>query len=62
MCRPVRCRTCERTTWAGCGLHVSQVRAKVPAEDWCAGHDAVVSPRRPESQGWLRRLFGHRSG
>jgi len=39
MCRPVRCRTCGATTWAGCGLHVAEVRAQVPPADWCPGHD-----------------------
>jgi hypothetical protein len=27
---------CGKTTWAGCGAHVEQVRAMVPAERWCA--------------------------
>jgi hypothetical protein len=52
MCRPVRCRTCGLTTWAGCGQHVAQVRAMVPAEAWCEGHPD--QPRR----GLLARLLG----
>ena len=32
MCRAVRCKTCGKTTWAGCGQHVSQVMAGVPAQ------------------------------
>ena len=31
MCRPVTCKTCGKTTWAGCGQHVAQVKAAVPA-------------------------------
>ena len=53
MCRPVTCKACGRTTWAGCGQHVAQVRARVPAGQWCSGH--------PEAQraggGFLGRLL-----
>ena len=52
MCRPTKCRTCGKTTWAGCGQHVSQVKARVPAGQWCAGHPAA------ERRGWLQRLTG----
>ncbi|WP_196814512.1 hypothetical protein [Nocardia sp. BMG111209] len=41
MCQPVPCTTCGKTTWAGCGQHVDQVRAAVPAEQWCPGHPAA---------------------
>ena len=54
MCRPVKCRTCGKTTWAGCGQHVAQVRASVPAGGWCAGH-----PRSERAGGgWLGRFLG----
>ncbi|MEP9381447.1 hypothetical protein [Nocardioides sp. KR10-350] len=51
MCRPVRCKTCGKTTWAGCGQHVAQVRAGVPTDQWCPGH-----PDEPAT-GLLSRLF-----
>lgn len=54
MCRPTTCRTCRKTTWAGCGQHVAQVRAMVPADQWCPGH-----PGEPRS-GLLARLLGRR--
>lgn len=38
MCQPVKCKVCGKTTWAGCGQHVQQVKASVPAGQWCAGH------------------------
>lgn len=44
MCQPVRCRQCGKTTWTGCGRHVDAVRATVPADRWCDGHDRL----RPE--------------
>lgn len=53
MCRPVTCRTCGLTTWAGCGQHVAQVRAGVPDDQWCTGH-----PDEPAAGGLLRRLLG----
>lgn len=53
MCRPTACRTCGLTTWAGCGSHVAQVRAMVPADQWCTGHPDL--PARPTL---LDRLLG----
>ena len=38
MCRAVRCKTCSKTTWSGCGQHVNQVLAGVPRADRCPGH------------------------
>jgi hypothetical protein len=39
MCHPVPCEVCGKVTWAGCGLHIEEVRAMVRPEDWCPGHD-----------------------
>ena len=50
MCRAVRCKQCGRTTWAGCGQHVAAVKARVPDDQWCPGHE------KPESTGLLKRL------
>ena len=52
MCRPTTCRTCGKTTWAGCGMHVDQVMARVPRENRCPGHGAA------ERRGLLSRLLG----
>ena len=54
MCRAVRCKTCGKTTWAGCGQHVNQVLAGVPRADRCPGHPKAE--RR--SGGFLSKLFG----
>ncbi len=54
MCRPVRCRSCGRTTWSGCGMHVAQVKAGVPASEWCPGHE------RSDRGGVLRRWLSGR--
>ncbi|MDF1706405.1 MAG: hypothetical protein P1U38_16695 [Aeromicrobium sp.] len=47
MCRPVRCKQCDKITWAGCGQHVAAVRAMVPDDNWCPGHDGQKPPRKP---------------
>lgn len=52
MCRPATCRTCGKTTWAGCGQHVDSVMAGVPAAQRCRGHEG--EPRT----GFLAKLFG----
>lgn len=36
MCSPVTCSTCGKTTWQGCGLHVDEALAGVPAAARCA--------------------------
>ncbi len=35
MCYAVRCPSCGKTTWAGCGMHVDAVRRSVPSSQWC---------------------------
>lgn len=35
MCYATPCTTCGKTTWAGCGNHVDEVKASVPANQWC---------------------------
>jgi hypothetical protein len=55
MCREVPCKTCAKTTWAGCGQHVDQVMARVPSGQRCPGH-----PLPERSGGWLSKLLGRR--
>lgn len=56
MCRAVTCRTCGKTTWAGCGQHVADVKRSVPAGQWCPGHPK--EQKAPAEGGWLARLLG----
>jgi len=51
MCRPVTCKTCQKITWAGCGQHIADVKASVPANQWCPGH-----PAAERSGGFLSRF------
>lgn len=54
MCRAVTCRTCRKTTWSGCGQHVASVRAGVPTDQWCGGHESTEAA----GETLFRRLFG----
>jgi len=55
MCRATRCRTCGKTTWAGCGRHVDQIKTNVPAGQWCHGHPQA----KPAPEGtWWHRFTG----
>lgn len=55
MCRPVICKTCGKTTWAGCGQHIDDVKRTVPAGQWCPGHENDV--KEPATRGFFARLF-----
>lgn len=54
MCSPTKCRKCGKTTWSGCGQHVDSVKANVPDDQWCPGHEKDS----PQSGGFLSRLLG----
>lgn len=63
MCRATRCRTCNKTTWAGCGQHIAAVRATVPASQWCNGKHTpaqlkAAEAARAERGGFFSRLLG----
>ncbi|MFA5606853.1 MAG: hypothetical protein WDA07_06655 [Leucobacter sp.] len=60
MCSPVKCRTCGKTTWAGCGNHVAAVRASVPRGEWCGGKhsQAEIDAAKAARPGFFARLFG----
>lgn len=72
MCRAVTCRTCGKTTWAGCGQHVDTVLRGVPRAQRCEGHQkaakgapkATVKATATETAeapaGFLARVFGRR--
>ena len=59
MCRPATCKTCGKTTWAGCGQHVAQVKAVVPPSNWCNGkHTPEERAAATSTPGFLDRLLG----
>ena len=53
MCRPVACKQCGKTTWAGCGQHIADVKRTVPAAQWCGGHE-----KTPVNGGFFSKLIG----
>lgn len=57
MCRPVNCRNCGKTTWAGCGQHVDQVMSGVSKGNRCPGNHTSEEVRAAKSPGVLSRLF-----
>ncbi|HEU4337097.1 MAG TPA: hypothetical protein VFR45_07295 [Nocardioides sp.] len=65
MCRPTTCKTCGKTTWAGCGQHVADVKAMVPNNQWCNGQHTTAEKAAAKADkagatggGLLSRLFG----
>ena len=58
MCRPVQCKVCEKTTWAGCGQHVNDVKRSVPSRDWCDGKHAEAEVAAAQKPGFFSRVFG----
>lgn len=60
MCRAVTCSACGKTTWAGCGAHVEQVMAGVPAAQRCRcneGKQAAAPAAGAPDKGLLAKLF-----
>jgi len=39
MCQQITCSTCGKATWTGCGQHVDEALAGVPAAQRCQGHE-----------------------
>src|SRR5699024_10975639 len=59
MCRPVQCKVCSKTTWAGCGNHIAEVKASVPKDQWCPGNHSQTEIANAQAfqPGFLSRLF-----
>lgn len=57
MCRPVTCKTCGKTTWAGCGQHVDDVMRNVPKAQQCTCERGKTTPA-VSSEGIFAKLFG----
>ena len=60
MCRATKCRTCNKTTWAGCGQHVEMVKMSVPRSEWCGGkhtREEISAAKEARGGGFFARLF-----
>lgn len=49
MCRRVTCPSCEKPTFAGCGMHVEQVLGDVPRDKRCRCNEPTE--HRPSNGG-----------
>ncbi|MDO5701105.1 MAG: hypothetical protein Q4P36_06510 [Bowdeniella nasicola] len=58
MCRAVTCKVCGKTTWAGCGQHIAQVKAGVPAGQWCNGKHTDAEKAAAPKRGFFSSIFG----
>ena len=59
MCRRVTCGTCGKPGFAGCGRHVEQVLAEVPAEERCrCREERGAQPPSGDASSILKRMFG----
>jgi hypothetical protein len=36
MCSPISCADCGKVTWTGCGQHIDEALAGVPADQCCS--------------------------
>ena len=53
MCHLVRCATCGKPTWAGCGQHIEQALAGVPRDQRCS---CSADKKAPPKMGLLELL------
>lgn len=60
MCQRVTCNTCNRPTFAGCGMHIESVLRDVPKEQRCKCREEAQkgSQNSASSGGLLGKLFG----
>lgn len=56
MCRAVKCRSCNKTTWAGCGNHVDDVMRHIPTSERCRCDRNA--PKEKSGSGWFAKIFG----
>lgn len=57
MCRPVTCKVCGKTTWAGCGQHIADVKRQVPAGQWCDGKHTTEEIAASQTGGIFSKIF-----
>lgn len=55
MCSQVRCRSCGKPTWAGCGAHIEMALANVPRPERCKCREQASAQPQNEAP---RKRFG----
>ena len=43
MCRQIKCSSCGKPTWAGCGMHIDSAMSGVPLPDRCAVRSCLLN-------------------
>jgi hypothetical protein len=62
MCSRVKCSSCGKPSYAGCGAHVEQVLADVPKEQRCRCREEKKQEKdaaRASQPSLLRRILGN---
>lgn len=57
MCSQVRCRSCGKPTWAGCGAHVEMALRNVPRDERCKCREQAAKSQPQQGSGG-KKLFG----
>jgi len=58
MCSPVTCSACKKFTWSGCGEHIEQALAGIPADQLCTCDRTAQQPAGESGDSIFSRLFG----
>ncbi len=61
MCSRVKCSSCGKPSFSGCGRHVEQVLGDVPAAERCKCREEAKAAKgegKGESASLLARIFG----
>ena len=59
MCHRVKCPTCGKPTFAGCGAHIEQVLGDVPVKDRCNCRETRASAEpRPAGDRPFWKIWG----
>lgn len=58
MCSQVRCQTCGKPTWAGCGGHIEQALADVPRNERCRCREDDQKAAGDGATAVRKKLFG----
>ena len=58
MCSRVKCGTCQKFTWSGCGEHIEQALAGVAQDQRCACDRDTQKPAGESGDSIFARLFG----
>ena len=57
MCTRIKCTSCGKPSYVGCGRHIEQVLGDVPPEKRCKCRE-TADPEGNDPSSILRRLFG----